>query len=72
MIFTLPWCETGPPNHYDDKVDSKQQVVNKELSLRSAINAHFWPAQAIYLTPTLQRDEIFPVPARLPGMHSFI
>jgi len=23
----------GPPNHHDDKVDSDQQVVNKELSL---------------------------------------
>ena len=25
--------EAGPPNHHDDKVDSDQQVVNKELSL---------------------------------------
>ena len=29
---TLPWREAGPPNHLDDKVDSDQQVVNKELS----------------------------------------
>ena len=29
----LPWREAGPPNHHDDKVDSDQQVVNKELSL---------------------------------------
>jgi len=29
----LPWRETGPLNHHDDKVDSDQQVVNKELSL---------------------------------------
>jgi len=25
--------EAGPPTHHDDKVDSDQQVVNKELSL---------------------------------------
>ena len=25
--------EAGPPNHHDDKVDSDQQVVNKEFSL---------------------------------------
>jgi len=29
----LPWREAGPPNHHDDKVDSDQYVVNKELSL---------------------------------------
>ena len=29
----LPWREAGPPNHYDDKVDSDQQVVNKNNSL---------------------------------------
>jgi len=23
-----PWREAGPPNHYDDKVDSDQYVVN--------------------------------------------
>ena len=34
--FKLPWRETGPPNHHDDKVDSDQQVVNKELSHCSA------------------------------------
>ena len=22
--FKLPWRETGPPNHHDDKVDSDQ------------------------------------------------
>ena len=22
--FKLPWREAGPPNHYDDKVDSDQ------------------------------------------------
>ena len=27
------WREAGPPNHHDDKVDSDQEVVNKELSL---------------------------------------
>ena len=32
-IFKLPWREAGPLNHLDDKVDSDQQVVNKELSL---------------------------------------
>ena len=31
--FKLPWREAGPPNHDDDKVDSDQWVVNKELSL---------------------------------------
>ena len=30
--FNLPWREAGPLNHLDDKVDSNQQVVNKELS----------------------------------------
>ena len=28
-----PWLAAGPPNHIDDKVDSDQEVVNKELSL---------------------------------------
>jgi len=32
----LPWREVGPPNHHEDKVDSDQQVVNKELSLCAA------------------------------------
>ena len=31
--FKLPWREADPPNHQDDKVDSDQKVVNKELSL---------------------------------------
>ena len=31
--FKLPWREAGPPNHLDDKADSDQEVVNKELSL---------------------------------------
>jgi len=31
--FKLPWREAGPPYHHDDKVDSDQYVVNKELSL---------------------------------------
>ena len=22
--FKLPWCEAGPPNYHDDKVDSDQ------------------------------------------------
>ena len=31
---SLPvWREAGPANHHDDKVDSVEQVVNKELSL---------------------------------------
>ena len=30
--FINPWREAGPPNHHDDKVDSDQWVVNKELS----------------------------------------
>ena len=31
--FKIPRREAGPPNHHDDKVDSDQQVFNKELSL---------------------------------------
>ena len=31
--FKLPWREAGPPDHYDDKVDSDQKVVNKALYL---------------------------------------
>ena len=31
--FKLPWREAGAPNHHDDKVDSDQQVVNKDLTL---------------------------------------
>ena len=31
--FKLPWREAGPPNLHDDKMDSDQKVVNKELSL---------------------------------------
>ena len=29
--FKLPWCEAGPPNHRDDKVDSDSlcQLENK-------------------------------------------
>ena len=34
--FKLPWREAGPPNHHDDKVDSDQNIVNKELSLTRA------------------------------------
>ena len=31
--LVVAWREAGPPSHLDDKVDSDQQVVNKELSL---------------------------------------
>ena len=31
--FKLAWREVGPPNHQNDKVDSDQYFVNKELSL---------------------------------------
>jgi len=31
--FKLPWREAGPPSHHEDKVDSDQWVVNKEVSL---------------------------------------
>ena len=35
--------EAGPPNHHNDKVDSDQQVVNKELSLLGqAIGGQFF------------------------------
>jgi len=30
-----PEREAGPPNHHDDKVDSDQYVVHKELSLNA-------------------------------------
>jgi hypothetical protein len=30
--FKVPWREAGPLDHHDDKVDSDQQGVNKELS----------------------------------------
>ena len=36
--FKVPWREAGtpnPPNHLGDKVDSDQEVVNKEVSLCS-------------------------------------
>ena len=39
MEFKLPWREAGPPNHHDDKVDSDQEVVNKELSLWGVVKA---------------------------------
>ena len=32
--FKLPYRDADPPNHHDDKVDSDQQLVNKEVSLR--------------------------------------
>ena len=41
--FNLPWCEAGPPNHLDDKVDSDQKVVNNELSLYTR-RRHSWHA----------------------------
>ena len=31
--FKLPWREARPPYHYEDKLDSDQKVVKKELSL---------------------------------------
>ena len=31
--FKVLWREAGPLNHLDDKVDSDQEVVDKELSL---------------------------------------
>ena len=37
--FRLPWREAGAPNHHDDKVDSDQWVVNKELSLPSSLES---------------------------------
>ena len=32
MEFKLPWLEAASPNHQDDKVDSDQKVVDKEIS----------------------------------------
>ena len=29
----LPWREASPPNHHDDRVDSDQKVINKEVSI---------------------------------------
>ena len=37
--FKLPWREAGPPSHFDDRVDSDQLVVNKEVSLSLADGA---------------------------------
>ena len=37
--FKLPWCETGPPNHLNDKVASDQYVVKKEVSLSGTSGA---------------------------------
>ena len=55
-----PWREAGPPNHHDDKVDSDQQVVNKELSLmllervdRRVLGRH--------LVSGLKRFKLFPL-----------
>ena len=38
--FNLPWREAGQPDHHDDKVDSDQWAVNKELSLSAAAEDH--------------------------------
>ena len=47
--FKFAWCEAGPPNHHDDKVDSDQLVVNNELSLcaqpKSAVGGFIRPMQ---------------------------
>ena len=29
----LLWREDGPPNHFENKVDSDQKIINKEVSL---------------------------------------
>ena len=39
--FKPPWREAGPPNQHDDKVDSGQEVVNKEPSLSSTPEPKF-------------------------------
>jgi len=53
--FKLPWREAVPPNHHDDKVDSDQQVVNKELSLcRFGQDGHERDVRAA-------RERIYPV-----------
>ena len=36
--FKLPWREAGPPNYYNDEVDSDQQVVHEELSLSASFS----------------------------------
>ena len=54
--FKLPWREAGPPNHHDDKVDSDQQVVNKELSLCR------WQVHSV----TIPGDELDRRPKKLP------
>ena len=36
--FKLPWRETGPPNSFDDEVDSDQQVVSTKLCLSVLTN----------------------------------
>ena len=49
--FKLPWREAGPPNHRDDKVDSEQQVVNKELSLMGRVFQRWREWHSAGLTP---------------------
>jgi len=46
--ISIFWREADPPNHHDYKVDSDQQVVNKELSL------NFW--NQIFTVPSLEMD----------------
>jgi len=43
------WREARPPNHHDDKVDSDQQVVNKELSLLHGRRAGATGALHLYM-----------------------
>ena len=51
--FNLPSREAGPPDHHDDRVDSDQLVVNKELSLRLSLSLSLSPSRALSLSLSL-------------------
>jgi len=56
--FKFPWREAGPPNHHDDKVDSDQKCVNKELSL----SLPGYPGRVVAFS--MRIEETDPIPIR--------
>ena len=60
----LPWREAGPPNPHDDKVDSDQSVVNKELSLWSAAGVwlgRMMPSSSVWCVVRREKGQAFRV-----------